>query len=278
MAQLRINRYLADAGLGSRRLTEKLIQEGRVMVNGQTLLDLGAKICSDSDVVAVDGIELKYTTSDAGLPLSSPVLELDELSATTSELNHPVHTHIDASQDTWLYHKPMGLLCTRDDPMNRPTIWTELPHLPPPYQAVGRLDKDSSGLLLITRDGDLAQRLMHPSYEVSKIYEVRIRGPWDEQKQKQLAEGVEMLEGGLGKAETLRCSFHKYSDVVDLRLLLRRGKKREIRYSLAVLNVEVLSLQRVQLGQLKLGELKKGQSRPLSALELEQLEAKVNIN
>jgi 23S rRNA pseudouridine2605 synthase len=266
MEPLRINRYLADAGLGSRRQTDKLIQEGRVSVNGQILRELGLKIIPSQDVVAVDGREVALTTQTEKLD----TLPREALfpSLTVPQSTEPDTTN---SANTWLYHKPMGLLCTRDDPMERPTIWTELPHLPPPYQCVGRLDKDSSGLLLITRDGELAQRLMHPSFEVSKIYEVRIRGEWNEQKQLQLAEGVEMLEGGVGKAETLRASFHKYVNVVDLRLLLRRGKKREIRYSLAALNVEVLSLQRVQLGDLKLGELKKGQSRPLNQGDLDLL-------
>ena len=263
MDLIRINRYLADRGLGSRRQTEKLIQEGRVKVNGQVLHDLGAKIDPEHDVVTVDVQPQSVNDPNPKVALTSPSSQ-SEASASPSHL----HSNESTLADTWLYHKPMGLLCTRDDPMGRPTIWTELPQLPPPYQAVGRLDKDSSGLLLITRDGDLAQRLMHPSFEVSKIYEVRIRGEWNEQKQNQLAEGVEMLEGGIGKAETLRASFHKYSNVVDLRLLLQRGKKREIRYSLAALNVEVLSLQRVQLGQLKLGELRKSQSRPLGADDL----------
>jgi 23S rRNA pseudouridine2605 synthase len=124
---------------------------------------------------------------------------------------------------------------------------------------------------LITNDGDLAQRLMHPRFEVSKIYEVRARGPWDQNKQRALEVGVEMKEGGTGKAETLMSSWVSPGKVVDLRLRLRRGKKREIRYSLAALEMEVLRLHRVQLGKLKLADLPRSQARCLAEPELKLL-------
>jgi 23S rRNA pseudouridine2605 synthase len=235
----RINRFLADRGLGSRRFVEKLVAAGKVSLNGAVLTDLSYRVQVGVDEIKVEGEVI-------GSPL--------------------------AERSTWLFHKPAGCLCTRNDPKGRPTIWDYCPHLPPPFQAVGRLDFDSSGLLLITSDGDLAQRLMHPSFEVSKIYEVRARGPWSEQKEQALKAGVEMEEGGIGKAETLRASWVDKGKVVDLRLLLRRGKKREIRYSLGALGMEVSRLHRVQLGELKLGELKKSSSRQLEADDLSLLE------
>ncbi len=238
MPSQRINRYLADCGLGSRRQVEALITAGRVFVNGSRVIELSTRVDPQCDLVQFDGRELKPASPQS---------------------------------NTWLFHKPRGCLCTRSDPRDRPTIWQHLSHLPPPYQAVGRLDFDSSGLLLITSDGELAQRLMHPRYQVSKIYEVRARGPWDQNKQQALEAGVEMKEGGTGKAETLKSSWVSRGEVVDLRLRLRRGKKREIRYSLAALEMEVLRLHRVQLGKLKLADLPCSQARCLAEAELKLL-------
>ena len=238
MQELRINRFLADAGLGSRREVEALVTTGQVKVNGEVMQDLSRRINPELDCVEVQGQTL---------------------------------TQAKTQPSTWIFHKPVGCLCTRSDPKGRDTIWTHLPHLPPPFQAVGRLDFNSSGLLLITNDGQLAQRLMHPSFEVSKIYEVRARGPWSYEKSQRLEAGVEMVEGGIGKAKTLRASWVKKDEVVDLRLLMKRGKKREIRYSLGALGMEVTRLHRVQLGELKLGELKKAESRELSEGDLSAL-------
>ena len=172
-------------------------------------------------------------------------------------------------EDTWLYHKPVGLICTRNDPRGRPTIWRDLSHLPPPFQAVGRLDKDSCGLLLITRNGELAQHLLNPCDGVEKIYEVKAMGMWSKQKEELLRSGVEMARGGQGRADTLRAQ--ECGTVVDLSLALRHGKKREIRYSLAALGLQVLALQRVKCAGLWLGDLPVGQSRPLSPQEEELL-------
>lgn len=239
MPSQRINRYLADCGLGSRRQVEALITAGRVRLNGCLVAELSSRVDPECDRVEFDGRSLKPTTQQTC---------------------------------TWLFHKPRGCLCTRSDPRGRPTIWQHLSHLPPPFQAVGRLDFDSSGLLLITNDGDLAQRLMHPRFEVSKIYEVRARGPWDQSKERSLETGVEMREGGTGKAETLNRSWVSPGKVVDLRLRLRRGKKREIRYSLGALDMEVLRLHRVQLGKLKLAGLAKSKARCLTEAELKLLD------
>jgi 23S rRNA pseudouridine2605 synthase len=247
MDGIRINRYLADAGLGSRRGVEELIRSGKVKIDGEVLSDLAFRV--DGDVHRVEV---------AGKLISS------ESKKTGSEAQ------------VWIYHKPRGPLCTRTDPMGRSTIWEDMSHLPPPYQAVGRLDGDSRGLLLISRRGDLTERLMHPRYEVEKIYRVEAKGRWSESKVSKLEAGVEMEEGGEGKAEVLEQRPMKGG--VELLLRLRRGKKREIRYSLKALEMEVTDLLREKLLFLELGDLPEKGSRPLSEGEMSQLLEKVELS
>jgi 23S rRNA pseudouridine2605 synthase len=237
--KLRINRFLANCGLGSRRQVESLVSSRRVSVNGEVVSDLSARIDTAKDIVQVDGKKVQPDVNE---------------------------------QQVWMYHKPLNCLCTRDDPKGRRTIFEDLPHLVAPFQAVGRLDQNSTGLLLITKRGDLSQALMHPKYEISKIYEVLVEGKWSRDKEKQLAQGVEMREGGEGKALVLSADSRSPSQTF-LRLELRRGKKREIRYCMEALQMKVLSLHRTQLGPLKLGALKPAQSRALSDSEIQALEA-----
>ena len=241
MEGVRINRYLADGGLGSRRQVESLVAAGEVSINGEVVVDLSRRVLP-SDEVVVRGEQVKAEGKQESL-------------------------------DVWMYHKPRGLLCTRTDPEGRPTIWEDLSHLPPPYQAVGRLDQDSSGLLLVTNDGQLANLLMHPRHEVSKTYEVRAHGQWSKEKRIQLSKGVKMKEGGVGQAEVVR-AVPKGSRV-DLKLLLKHGKKREIRYCLEALGLEVELLHRVKLGSLGLNDLLLGRSRKMSPSEVEQLKDSV---
>lgn len=245
MALIRINRFLADAGFGSRRQVEGLVLSGRVRLNGQPLLELGTKVDPTRDRVEVDGEQAR-----------------EEKKAQT-----PI----------WLYHKPRGCLCTRQDPGGRPTIWKDLDHLPPPYQAVGRLDMDSCGLLLITSRGDLAERLMHPRYEIERVYDVEAMGPWRSGFIERLAQGVEMKEGGLGQAEVLE---HRAlgSKRHGLRLKLKRGKKREIRYSLLSLGLRVDLLRRISVEHLELGDLKEGSSEPVKEGEAASLLARVGLD
>ncbi len=235
---MRINRYLAQHGLGSRRSVEKLILDGRISINGIIIQNLGQRV-SETDQVLLDG--RAFST--------------------------------DMAQDeakTWIYHKPVGLLCTRDDPRGRPTIWQDLSHLPPPYQAVGRLDCQSRGLLIISRDGDLTHLLLHPSQQRPRQYQVVAQGPWQASFIEQLSRGVNMVEGGLGHAKVLAVRAlpdHKH----ELFLELHQGKKREIRYSLRALGLRVIDLKRIRFGALELGDLPEGSSRALSHQDLELL-------
>lgn len=245
---MRINRYLADAGLGSRRGVEGLVRSGRVKVDGSVVDNLAFRVDPLSHEVSVDG-----------KVISSPSQKSDT----------------DAVQ-VWMYNKPIGPLCTRSDPMGRSTIWDDLAHLPPPWQAVGRLDGESRGLLLVSKWGELSERLMHPRYEIEKIYRVVAEGKWSREKATMLENGVEMEEGGEGKAEVLEESARKGG--VELLLRLRRGKKREIRYSLRALDMEVKDLLREKILSLDLGELSAGESRPLSHEEMSLLREKVELS
>lgn len=215
---------------------EDIVREGRCLVNGAVVRDLSFRV-GPGDVVEVDGRAVDVSGSAGSV---------------------------------WMLNKPPGYLCTRQDPRGRPTVFDLATHLQPPFQCVGRLDANSRGLLLICDDGQLANRLMHPRYEIEKIYEVRARGVWLPEFVGRLGEGVQMREGGIGRARVLQ-----QRRVVDnghqLRLALTGGKKREIRYSLAALGMEVEDLCRVELAGLQLGKLSEGKARRLDEGELAQL-------
>ena len=233
---MRINQYLARCGMGSRRQVEKLVEDGRVAVNQMLIADLALRVDPECDVVSVDNTIVRPRAEHA----------------------------------VWMFNKPLGLLCTREDPGGRPTIFEHLAHLPSPFQAVGRLDRDTSGLLLITNDGYLAQALMHPKFEVPRYYRVVVEGRWQHDYAERLKNGVEMREGGTGKADVLQVETLDGSRV-QLQLCLKRGKKREIRYSLQALQLKVVTLQRTGLAHLQLGALEAGACRQLGAEELAQL-------
>ena len=235
---MRINRFLASCGLGSRRNVESLIDEKRVFIDGELCLNKATQVEIGKSIVKVD---------DKRVSLSED------------------------SDDTWIFNKPAGFLCTREDPQNRKSIYEFLSHLPPPYQAVGRLDKNTRGLLLITKDGELSNFLMHPRYEIKKRYEVRVNGNWKPSFSEKLQKGVQMKEGGSGRMKVLEETKLR-EGLFHLILELKEGKKREIRYSLEALHLKVVDLQRTHIEFLNIKGLKEGQSRALNDNELKKLE------
>jgi len=239
---VRINRYLAQCGFGSRRNVEQLIEKSRVIVDGQLCVDMATKIEVGINLVTVDGVQAE--------------LQNDRC-------------------ETWIFNKPPGYLCTREDPEMRKSIYALLEHLPPPYQAVGRLDKNSRGLLIITKNGELSNIIMHPRYEIKKQYKVRAHGKWYPSFEKKLFDGVKMCEGGIGRMKVLKCNQISDTDT-ELTLELKEGKKREIRYSLAALNLKVIDLLRTQIDFLNLNGLKEGKSRELTADELSKMQKLFN--
>jgi len=236
--ETRLNKILADAGIASRRNAEKLIAEGRVKVNGNIVSSPGAKADRDLDEICFEGAPIKF-------------------------------------DDGFIYimlHKPEGFVTTANDPQGRPVAADLLPRGLRRVFSVGRLDYDSSGLLIFTNDGVLANALTHPGAEVQKIYSVKIRGLMDAGSIKKFKSGL-LIEG----KKTAPCGLkiiRVYTEPFDsclARVTLREGRNRQIRKMFEALGHRVVSLKRVQIGKLKLGELPRGCWRYINEKELSEL-------
>jgi 23S rRNA pseudouridine2605 synthase len=230
----RLNKYLAHAGVGSRRHCDDLIAQGRVAVDGARVRDKGARIDPATQAVAVDGQPLKA--------------------------ERPAY---------WLLYKPRGVLCTNHDPAGRPLAVDLLSHVPQRVYTVGRLDEDSEGLLLMTNDGELAHRLTHPRFGVEKTYVVQVAGRPTREDLAQLLQGVWLSDGHVRARRVKR--LRTQGESTWLEVVLCEGKNREIRRMLARLGHKVLRLRRVAIGPVRLQGLRPGRSRPLKHDELERL-------
>ncbi len=229
---MRLNRYLSLCGLGSRRGCEDIILQGRVSINGHVVKTLATTV-ADSDEVVADAKPVR--------PASSVVIAL---------------------------HKPKGYLCTRSDTHERATIYDLLP---PKYQTlhhVGRLDKESEGLLLMTNRGDLSHRLLHPSQGVEKEYEVTIDTPFEQENLAKLVTGI-YTEEGVARAERAWMVTPR-----RLHMVLKQGLKRQIRLMLFALGHEVETLIRIRIGQMKLYGLPKGGWKELTEAEVQRFFSK----
>lgn len=231
---VRLQKFLAEAGVASRRAAEQIILTGRVTVNGAPVRELGTKVHPDRDEIAVDG---------------DPV-----------RVRRKIYIAL---------NKPSGFLCTRKDPLGRHTIGDLLPKEWSHLVNVGRLDRESEGLLFLTNDGDFALRLTHPRYGVRKVYRVGVEGLVKHSLLKKFTEGVRDC-GELLKAEKARLLSANNSRSI-LELELAEGKNREIRRLLAALDLNVERLQRIQIGRIKLGELRSGKWRTLTEPEIKSL-------
>ncbi len=229
----RLNKYLAHAGLGSRRHCEELIRAGRVSIDGRPVRDLGTRV-GPEQTVAVDGAPVR------------------------------AERHV-----YWLVNKPRGYLCTNHDPAGRPRAVDLVPHVPQRVYTVGRLDEDSEGLLLLTNDGELANRLMHPRYGVEKTYLVQVAGAPTRDELQQLLKGVWLSDGHVRARRVRR--LRPQGESTWLHIVLSEGKNREVRRMLAKLGHKVLRLRRVAIGAIELGRLRSGKSRPLIGRELFEL-------
>jgi pseudouridine synthase len=226
---VRLNRYLASAGVGSRRAVDELIRAGRVTVNGE-VGELGAAV-GDGDVVAVDG---------------RPVAP--------QELAY------------LMLHKPSGVVTTASDPQNRRTV-VDLVESPQRVYPVGRLDRDTTGLLLLTNDGELANRLAHPRHGVDKTYVVEVEGDPPSDAIRRLAEGVELDDGPTAPARARRLGAGR------LELVIHEGRNRQVRRMCEAVGHPVRRLHRTAYGPLELGALAPGRWRPLTAEEVAALRA-----
>ncbi|GAB4326634.1 MAG: pseudouridine synthase [Candidatus Sumerlaeia bacterium] len=234
---LRLQTFLARGGVASRRAAEALIAGGQVAVNGATVTAMGVKIDPERDVVTVGG---RRVLLPAG------------------------HVY-------YAYHKPRGLLVTRRDERGRETIFDRLPDTARRLVAVGRLDRDSEGLLLLTDDGPWAQRIAHPSSGIEKEYHVLVGGNVSTAVLELLTSGVEVEPGVVLRADTADKIAARNHQTL-LRLVLHEGRKRHIRLLLGALGFNVLVLRRERIGPVTLGRLKPGRLRRLRPAELNALE------
>jgi 23S rRNA pseudouridine2605 synthase len=236
---IRLHRFLADAGVASRRRAEELIKAGRVLVNCEIVDTLPAFVDPQSDRVVVDGTPVRIQPAEY-----------------------------------FLLHKPKGVVCTNRDPAGRLRAVDLLPPTRARLNVVGRLDADSTGLLLMTNDGELAERITHPRFGMPKVYRVEVRGQVPTDLGVRLKKGVYLAEGKASASEVEIVHRSRQSSV--LRITLREGRNRQVRRMLARLDHAVKSLKRVQVGPLSLKGLPVGACRRLTPRELAELRRAVS--
>ena len=235
----RLNKYIASTGLCSRRKADELIEEGKVAVNGKIITDLGFHV-REKDKVSVEGKNI-----------------------------YP------QKLEYYRFYKPAGYITTSDDEKGRKTIYDVLPpelkHLKP----VGRLDKDSTGLLILTNDGDLINEMTHPSVKVPKVYMVTINGKFTPEQAEEMFKGIEIItdtkEKKIAYAETLPIEITNKSSIIQV--VLYQGINRQIRKMFAKLGYEVKVLKRIQHATITLEGLKKGQVKIIKPKQIKELQS-----
>ncbi|HVW46917.1 MAG TPA: pseudouridine synthase [Solirubrobacterales bacterium] len=225
---MRLAKYLAHGGVASRRKAEEIIAKGLVTVGGEVVTD-PARDVGDGDDVRVNGA--------------------------------PVGVE---AREVWAVNKPVGVVSTAREPGDRRAV-VELVDSKARLYPVGRLDADSTGLLLLTNDGALANQLTHPRYEVAKTYRARLAKPVREGELARLREGVELEDGPTAPAEVRRVADR------EIEIVLREGRNRQVRRMVDAVGNRVVELRRIAFGPLRLGPLKEGQARRLSPAEVEEL-------
>jgi 23S rRNA pseudouridine2605 synthase len=232
---MRLQKFLSRAGVASRRHAEALITAGRVRVNGTVVTELGTRVLAGQDAVEVDG---------KAVAVGRPV---------------------------WvLLNKPKGYVSTRDDPQGRPTVYDLLPAEFGSLFYVGRLDVDTEGLLLLTNQGDVANRIAHPRYQVDRVYDATVQGIPSAETLEELHRGV-MLEDGLARAHAVRRLGVLGPHASRLALTIREGRKREVRRLLEAVGHPIHRLVRIRFGPIRLGATKPGTWRRLTDAEVANL-------
>ncbi len=229
---MRLNRFLASCGLGSRRACEEIVAQGRVFINGEPVSNLATRV-NDGDVVQVDGRKVRASVAT-----------------------------------TLILKKPPGFLCTRHDELEegRDTIYELLPESLQSLHYVGRLDKDSEGLLIMTNSGDLTERLTHPRHGIEKEYLVAVDRVFDgERDRAAMLQGFD-IEGGFARAAAVEVEAPRVISIV-----LTQGIKRQIRLMFEHLGYEVRRLERIRIGAFTAPQLKTGRWRVLTDHEIQQL-------
>lgn len=238
---VRLQKVLAGAGLGSRRACEEIIASGRVTVDGQVVRELGTRVNPTSAVIHVDGLRVQ----------------------------------LDDSLLTLALNKPVGVVSTMDDPQGRPSLAQYVADRPERLFHVGRLDAETSGLILLTNDGELAHRLTHPSYEVPKTYVATVEGRVPRGMEKTLKKGVELEDGMVQVHSFVVKETTPDSSLVEI--VLHEGRHHIVRRLLEEIGYPVIQLTRTRIGPIHLGGLKPGRTRVIGGTELGTLMKAVDL-
>ncbi|MEH6987264.1 23S rRNA pseudouridine(2605) synthase RluB [Cytobacillus firmus] len=231
----RLQKVIAHAGVASRRKAEELMAEGRVRVNGKTVKELGVKV-SPSDRIEVDGIPL--------------------------EREEPVY---------FLLYKPRGVISAVSDDKNRKVVTDFFEGIKQRIYPVGRLDYDTSGILILTNDGEFANLLMHPSNEIEKVYVAKLKGIPSKEKMRSLQRGIVLEDGKTAPAKTKLLSMDKKKQTAIVEISIHEGRNRQVRRMFEAIGHPVLKLKRERYGFLTLQGLSAGDARELTAHEVKQL-------
>lgn len=234
MEPVRLQKYIASCGVASRRAAEKMIEDGRVSVNGQTVTEQGVKV-TPKDKVLLDGKPIKPE-------------------------NKKVYI---------MMNKPEGYICAVSDDRDRPCVVDLVEGIEERIFPVGRLDYDTTGLLLLTNDGEFMQSLTHPSYEIWKTYRAVVKGTPNEKNVEEFARGIE-LEDGKTEPAVLEVVGYKGKNAV-VEVSIKEGRNRQVRRMMEAINHRVIKLKRVKIGGLDLGDLKTGAWRYLKERDFKDL-------
>lgn len=238
MSGIRLNKYIASSGLCSRRKADELIEQGVVSVNGKTITELGYLV-QPKDKVFVN-----------------------------KKLIHPV------KHEYYRFYKPSGYITTCDDEKGRKTIYDLLPENLASLKPVGRLDKDSTGLLILTNDGDLINALTHPSIKVPKVYMVTINSAIHRHELEQMANGIEIEPNKIAYADIQVLEMD--SKHTEMQITLYQGMNRQIRRMFEHFGYEVKVLKRIQHATLRLDGLKRGEFKPIKPIQIRELKNFLN--
>ncbi|MFI8705587.1 23S rRNA pseudouridine(2605) synthase RluB [Bacillus sp. NPDC077411] len=233
----RLQKVIAQAGIASRRKAEELIQQGKVKVNGKVVTELGTKV-SAQDKVEVNNIPLEKET--------------------------PAY---------FLLYKPTGVISSVTDDKGRKVVTDFFAEIPQRLFPIGRLDYDTSGLILMTNDGEFANILMHPKYKVDKTYVAKVKGQLTGEKIRMLEKGVMLEEGKTAPARVKILSWDKRKEIVIVQLTIHEGRNRQVRRMFEAVGCKVMKLKRERYAFLELGSLRPGDARELSPHEVKQLRA-----
>lgn len=231
---MRLNKYIAQAGVASRRKADEFTLQGKVKINGAVMKEPGYDV-TDSDVVEVNGKVVRHDTKKVYIMLN----------------------------------KPKGYITTADDEKERPTVMELVADIDERLFSIGRLDYNTSGMLLMTNDGDLAYKLSHPKHHIYKTYRARVTGHLSAEKQAKLRNGVDIGGFVTSKAEVKVIKQVERSAIVEIKIY--EGKNRQVRKMFATVGNKVMDLERIAIGDLYLGHLMQGHYRKLTQKEIEYL-------